>query len=113
MRAFIIYGIFLVALLTLPFLVEASRYHVEVTEVIEQTIVNEETSGVALSIAASQHHFDYGTHSWQGSVGVGYFDSEQAISGALAKRFNDVLLNGSIGRESDNTGVGFGVNVRF
>lgn len=71
------------------------------------------TSGTALAIATAQHNFDFGTHSWQGSIGVGSFDSESAISFGVAKRLDRVLVNGSFAREDNKTGVGVGVNWRF
>ena len=69
--------------------------------------------GVALSIAASQHHFDFGTHSWQGSIGAGSFDSQSSISFGVAKRLDRVLVNGSFGTQGEKTGFGVGVNWRF
>ena len=75
------------------------------------TVINNE--GVALAIAKAQHHFDFGTHSWQGSIGVGTFDSESAISFGVAKRLDRVLVNGSVGFEDGKTGAGVGINWRF
>lgn len=70
-------------------------------------------NGIALSLATAQQHFDFGTHSWQGSIGAGTFDSDAAISFGVAKRLDRVLVNGSVGFESGKTGVGIGVNWRF
>jgi len=70
-------------------------------------------NGIALSIATSQHHFDFGTHSWQGSIGVGSFDNEHAISFGAAKRLNRVLINVSVGLENGKLGYGAGINRRF
>ena len=72
-----------------------------------------ENKGVALAIAKSQHNFDWSTEKWQGSLGTGSYDGQDAISIGVGKRFSNVLLNGSIGRESDKYGYGFGINMRF
>lgn len=69
--------------------------------------------GVALGIAASQHHFDFGTHVWQWSAGYGHFDDHDAFSLSIGKRLDRVLINGSIGREGSETGIGVGINGRF
>jgi len=69
--------------------------------------------GVALGIAMSQLGFDWGTSSYQAGVGVGSFDTNDAISIGLGKRVDRVLLNGSIGREGNKYGYGFGVRFHF
>lgn len=79
----------------------------------DHTTLTGQSEGVALSLAASQHHFDFGTHSWQGSVGMGSYDNDSAISFGLAKRFDRVLINGSVGVNGDKSGYGMGVNWRF
>lgn len=79
---------------------------------VETTVVTDNTKykeGIASAIAASQHQFNYGIHSWQGSVAVGTYDSETAISVGLAKRFNRTLINGSVSKNS----AGFAVNFTF
>jgi len=65
--------------------------------------------GVAIAIASAQHNFDYGTYSWQGSVGAGYYNGEDAVSFGVAKRVGKILMNGSITPDS----IGVGVNWRF
>ncbi len=77
------------------------------------TTLTGQGEGVALSIAASQHHFDFGTHSWQGSIGAGSYDGDSAISFGVAKRLDRVLINGSLGMNGDKSGYGVGVNWRF
>ena len=74
------------------------------------TLTNE---GIASAIATAQHNFDYGTHSWQGSVGIGAFDTNTAFSFGLAKRFNKTLINGSITQEEGKFGGGVGINWHF
>lgn len=69
--------------------------------------------GVALAIASAQHNFDFGTHSWQGSVGTGFYNGNSAVSFALGKRFNKVIISGSLGIEEGNLGGGIGVTWRF
>jgi len=69
----------------------------------------EDARGVAIAIASAQHNFDYGTYSWQGSVGVGMYKEEEAVSFGVAKRVGKVLMNGSATPDS----VGVGVNWRW
>jgi hypothetical protein len=75
-----------------------------------QTVKN---NGVALAIAKAQHSFDWSTEKIQGSVGMGSFDNNDAISFAAGKRVGQILLNGSIGRENSKYGYGVGVTWRF
>ena len=97
-------------LFLLSFNAMADNYHHGTAD----TIVNNTTSeGVALGIAVAQHHFDFGTNSWQGSVGAGYFDDDTALSLAIGKRFGRMLINGSVSYEDDKTGLGVGLNWRF
>lgn len=95
--------------------VHATRYHHhhEPTAQPASTTTIGRSEGVALAIAKSQHNFDFGTHSWQGSIGVGSFDSESAISFGVAKRLDRVLVNGTFGFENGKVGAGLGVNWRF
>lgn len=69
--------------------------------------------GVAIGIATAQHNFDFGTYELQGSVGVGSYDTAEAASFALGKRFNRVMINGSVGAENGKLGLGAGFNWRF
>ncbi len=89
------------------------RHHqgkVVVKETVER-IVNTtiSTNGVALSLATSQHQFDWSTDRLQGSVGVGVYKGESAVSIGLGKRFGKVLVNGAVGE----SGGSVGVNWRF
>ena len=56
--------------------------------------------GVASAIATAQHNFDYGTHDWQGSVGIGAYKDDTAVSFGLAKRFEKTLINISVGKDT-------------
>ena len=110
-------------LLLLPLTVFAGGSHHEPADL---TLINTEilttngvvtntltTKGIALGIAASQHHFDFGTKVWQGSVGTGSFDGNTAFSFGIAKRLDRVLINGSVSTEHGKTGYGAGINWRF
>ena len=79
------------------------------------TTNNTVVSGVALSIAASQHQFDFGTYSWQGSVALGSYEERTAFSFGVAKRLckDCMMLNGSFGVEEGKVGYGAGLNWRF
>ena len=85
------------------------------TEDPTDVITTNNSSGAALGIATGQHQFDLGTYSWQGSVAVGNYDSESAISLGIGKRIckNCPLINGSIGIEDGKAGFGAAVNWRF
>lgn len=74
-----------------------------------------DTVGVASAIAHAQHQFDWGTYSYQGSVGVGIFNSREAVSVAFGKRFTKKggLLNASLSLEDGKVGIGVGYNWRF
>ena len=97
-------------LFLLSFNAMADNYHHGTTD----TIVNNTTyEGVALGIAVAQHHFDFGTKVWQGSVGVGYYNDNSAISLAVAKRFNRVLVNVSTTFKDEEPAIGAGINWRF
>ena len=91
----------------------ADSYH-HAHEKIETSNIN----STALSIATAQHHFDFGTRSLQGSFGVGKFDDNNAVSFGMAKQFNRVLINGTIGAHGEDMDLesvafGAGVNWRF
>lgn len=81
--------------------------------VYNQTTIKEMNSGTALGIANAQHQFDMSTHSLQGSVAMGHYDGADALSFALGKRFDKILLNGSVGLEDGKVGYGVGLNFRF
>lgn len=71
------------------------------------------SNGTAAAIAASQHSFAYGITSLQGSLAVGAFEDQTAISFGLAKRFKKSLINGSISSENGKVGLGAAVKFHF
>jgi len=86
----------------------------EQSPVSSGTIINNETAnGAALAIAMSQLSFDWSTKNLQAGVGLGSFDSQDAISFGLGKRVDRLLINGSVGREGNNYGYGLGINWHF
>jgi len=94
----------------------ADSYHGIIIEQlpVETTIINNQTAnGAALAIAMGQINFDWSTQKNQASIGAGSFDNQDAISFGFGKRFGDILINGSIGRESNKTGYGVGLGFRF
>ncbi len=80
-----------------------------------EQITVENTKGVALGIASANHQFDMGTYRWQGSVAVGGYDSDHAISIGFGKRSCKTcpMVNFSIGSDDDHVGYGAGVNFKF
>jgi len=98
---------------------EGSHHTAEQTIIIQNTTervvekVSQNGSGIALSIAAAQHSFDWGSYDLQGSVAVGGYENSNAISIGAAKRFNRTLINGSFGIEDGKAGYGAALNFRF
>lgn len=81
----------------------------------EYTIVEENTdsSGAATAIAMAQCSRYWGTERLQGCVGIGAHDNEEAISGSLSKKIDDILYTGSIGYETDVWSAGIGASWLF
>ncbi len=90
-----------------------SIVYVDIPKETTITTYTAQSKGVASALATAQHNFDYGTHAWQGSVGIGAFDTNTAFSFGLAKRFNKTLINGSITQEEGKFGGGVGINWHF
>jgi len=80
---------------------------------ISPIINNETANGAALAIAMSQLSFDWSTKTTQAGIGLGSFDSQDAISFGLGKRVDRLLINGSVGREGNKYGYGLGINFHF
>jgi autotransporter adhesin len=106
----------IILLALLPSAVFAGGNHTTINSYahITEEVTYESYSGIALGIATAQHHFDLGTPKTQLSIGAGSYDGANAVSIGAAKRIGDsVLLNGTLGKEGGNTGVGAGVTLRF
>ena len=101
----------------LPYLVRADSVKEYKVINIHQSFpiqITNKPSGIALGIATAQHNFDLGTSKTQISIGAGSYDGNNALSIGAGKRIGDsVLLNGSIGKEGGNTGIGAGITMRF
>ena len=67
---------------------------------------------MSVGIASAQHHFDWSTSKWQGSIGMGHYDGDSALSAGLAKRYDEVLINLNVVK-GDELGGGLGVGWRF
>ena len=87
-------------------------YPTTITSGVSDEVINEL---FAMSVAVSQHQFDMGTHDWQGSVGAGFYQDENAVSFGVGKRFEkiDALFNASYGQVNDHSVIGAGVTFRF
>jgi len=71
--------------------------------------VSVEGNGTALSIAAAQHSFYWGTDRWQASLGMGTYNNDGAVSFGMGKMYDGILINFSIGgTESGKYGGGVG-----
>lgn len=115
----------MLAFSALPFAVQAGGRHNEhetsettvVSDItINQTLtqrITEEAKGNAISLAAAQHSFDMSTFAPQWSIGAASSGDSDAISFAIGKRFNNVLINGSIGYEDGEKGYGVGITGTF
>ena len=103
----------------IPFIVKADSRHDE--SAINNTTINHtinqitkyEYSGQALAIAAAQHSFNSSTFALQWSIGAATYEDTDALSIAIGKRVNGLLLNGSIGIENGTTGAGIGITGTF
>jgi len=103
----------------IPYLAKADGRHDEsiinnitISPTINQ-ITKYEYSGQALAIAAAQHSFNSSTFALQWSIGAATYEDTDALSIAIGKRVNDLLLNGSIGIENGTTGAGIGITGTF
>jgi len=72
-----------------------------------QVIISDSSlkSGVASAIAAAQHQYSYGILGWQGSLAVGSYDNKTEYSFGIAKRYNGILYNGSVGHNSAGAAI--------
>jgi len=111
----------MVAIAGLPFVVHASGNHEHTTVnnttvVIPQTFtqrVYADSSGTALAIATSQLICDAGTKKSQVSVGVGVYDDSEAFSFGGCKSISNFTIRGSVGKEDNEVGYGFGASWKF
>ena len=58
---------------------------------------------LTIGVAAGSHQFDFSTQDWQGSLTGAFYDSEDAVSFGIAKRwdaFGKVLLHGNYTQKS-------------
>jgi hypothetical protein len=87
------------------------------TTIINNTTINHSTnteySGQALALAAAQHSFNSSTFALQWSIGAATYEDTDALSLAIGKRVNGLLLNGSIGIENGSKGAGIGITGTF
>ena len=103
----------------LPYLVKADGRHDEavINNTTISTTINQVTkreySGQALAIAAAQHSFNSSTFALQWSIGAATYEDTDALSIAIGKRVNGLLLNGSIGIENGSKGAGIGITGTF
>ncbi|MCK4795575.1 MAG: hypothetical protein KAV87_68225, partial [Desulfobacteraceae bacterium] len=73
-------------LLFIPSLVQADNYHHHDTINISNT-QEAKMQGTALSLAAAAHSFDWSTKDLQGSIGLGGYSGENALSFGIGKRY--------------------------
>jgi len=97
----------LFALLATPALADSYHHHTINTSAVKQE------SSSAMGLAAAQNSFDWGTHSFQGSIGAGSHNGSQALSFGLGKRFGRALINGSIAVDDDSAGFGAGISWKL
>jgi len=78
------------------------------TQTIEtQVIVSNDSikSGIATALATAQHQFSYVVHKWQRSLALGSYDNKTELSFSIAKRYNGILYNGSVGYKSAGAAI--------
>lgn len=107
-----------ILLLILPVFAFAHEDDHKVTNVTQVTNVYNSTyqdDGVASAIAMSQLHFDGSTHQLQLSIGAGHYNNESSLALGVAQKLgaSGPLISGSVSRDSQHTGLGAGITIRF
>ena len=71
--------------------------------------------GLAGAMAIGGHQFDFSTHQFQGSITAGLFDSEEAYSIGIGKRFKkiDALFHGAATQIGSENAFVVGGTFRF
>lgn len=96
------------------FVIASERHHHSQPVAPSNTSVNiYSTKGVALGIAAAQHHFSSSTPDIQVSAAIGSYDSSSAVSFAFAKKFKQSLISGSVSSEGGIMGFGGSIGLKF
>ena len=67
------------------------------------------TKGVALGIAAAQHHYK-ALSKLQWSIGGGNYNGSSAISGGLAIQAGKVFVSGNVSSDGTTAAIGFGLS---
>ena len=69
--------------------------------------------GVASAISAAQCHFDNASKSLQICGAVGFSEGSQAQTAGIAKKYNGMLINGTISTEDGITRYGAGITIKI
>ena len=70
------------------------------------------TKGVALGIAAAQHHYK-ATTALQWSIGGGNYDGASAVSYGLGLQAGKVFVSGNVSSDGTTAAIGFGLSGTF
>ena len=70
------------------------------------------TKGVALGIAAAQHHYK-ATTALQWSLGGGNYDGDSAVSYGLGLQAGKVFVSGNVSSDGTTAAIGFGLSGTF
>lgn len=89
----------------------AHDYH-KTTTVQNVTNVSQNTKGVALAIAAAQHHYK-ATKALQWSVGGGHINNESAVSFGLGLQAGKVFVSGNFSSDGSSSAIGVGASGTF
>jgi len=68
--------------------------------------------GIALGIAAAQHHYK-ATTALQWSIGGGNYDGSSAVSGGLGLQAGKVFVSGNISSDGRTSAIGIGASGTF
>ena len=71
------------------------------------------SEGVALSDAFAQIDCNFSSKKWHGGIGFGFNEDYTAPAAGICKRFESVLLKGTIGQEHGKKRGGLGVMFQF
>ena len=85
-----------------------------VTNITNNTFILEDCYVGGANIALDQIKQDWHTIATQWGIGLGHSCDETGAGIGIAKKYNDILYNGSVGYDEINKGqVGVGINGRF
>ena len=81
--------------------------------IVENTTNIYQSNGTALSDAFSQIDCNFSSKKWHGGIGLGFNEDYTAPAVGICKRFQSVLIKGTLGKEHGKNRGGIGVIFQF